>query len=85
MISTLLIDLDDTLLENDMMASFIPAYLQRLGNHLANVAPPDEIINQVMAGTQAMLEDRDPTRTMQQVFADTFYPALGLTEEDLRS
>jgi FMN phosphatase YigB (HAD superfamily) len=83
-ISTLLIDLDDTLLENNM-ARFIPAYLKLLGDHLSHIAPPDQVLTQVMAGTQAMLEDLDPTRCLRQVFAERFYPALGVSEEDLQS
>jgi FMN phosphatase YigB (HAD superfamily) len=82
-ISTLLIDLDDTLLENSM-ERFIPAYLERLGVHLASFSPADNVVNQVLNGSMAMVADLDPTKTMQQVFAEHFYPALGFKEEDLQ-
>ncbi|NIS80043.1 MAG: HAD family hydrolase [Anaerolineales bacterium] len=83
MIKTLLIDLDDTLLENDM-ERFLPAYLQKIGEHFSNLAAPDRIANQVMAGTLAMIQNLDPTRTLQEIFAEIFYPSLGVSEERLR-
>ena len=43
MIPTLLIDLDNTLLGNDM-ETFIPPYIQKLSAHLANLIPPDQMI-----------------------------------------
>ncbi len=82
MISALLIDLDDTLLVNDMKR-FLPVYLDRLGEYLSNLAPADQIVSLVMAGSLAMIENSDPTRTLQQVFADHFFPHLDVEEKDL--
>lgn len=81
-IETVLIDLDDTLLKNDM-EKFIPAYLRLLGDYLSDLAPPERIIQEHLAGTRAMLENNDPTLTLQAVFAARFYPSLGLIERDL--
>lgn len=83
MITTLLLDLDDTLLDNDM-GRFIPAYLQCLGTYLADVAPQERLIAELMRGTQAMINNKQPTKTLEQVFAEHFYPALGITREALR-
>jgi HAD superfamily hydrolase (TIGR01549 family) len=80
---TLLVDLDDTLLSNEM-ASFLPAYLQALANHLKDFAPPENMVTALIAGTREMVENKDPNRTLKEVFDATFYPALGLTQDDLR-
>ncbi len=82
MISALLIDLDDTLLANDMKR-FLPVYLDRLGEYLSNLAQANQVASLVMAGSLAMMENTNPTRTLQQVFADHFFPQFGLEEKDL--
>lgn len=83
MISTLLFDLDNTLLGNDM-ETFLPPYLQKLGAHLADKIPPDQMIPELLNGTRKMMENLDPTVTLEQVFAQYFYPALGIAEETLK-
>ena len=84
MIPTLLIDLDNTLLGNDM-ETFLPLYLQKLGAHLADLIPPDQMIPELLNGTRKMLDNLDPTLNLEQVFAQHFYPALGVSEEKLRA
>ncbi|HEY42885.1 MAG TPA: HAD family hydrolase [Anaerolineae bacterium] len=83
MISTLLIDLDNTLLGNDM-ETFLPTYLQKLGAHLADRIPPDQMIPELLNGTRKMMENFDPVVSLEQVFAQYFYPALGMAEETLK-
>jgi len=73
----LLIDLDDTLLANDMDV-FIPAYLQKLGSHLASLYDPPKLIQQLLAATQSMLTNTDPGSTLRELFDKDFYPVLGL-------
>ena len=82
MIKTILLDLDDTLLDNPI-DRFLPAYLQRVAAYLANRIPPDRLIAELMRGTQAMLDNLDPTRTLEAAFAASFYPALGERPEEL--
>jgi FMN phosphatase YigB (HAD superfamily) len=82
-ITTVLIDLDDTLLDNKL-SRFLPVYLKKLGAHLAEYADPERVINEVLAGSKAMVENLDPTTRLAQVFADCFYPTLRVSEEDLR-
>jgi FMN phosphatase YigB (HAD superfamily) len=82
-IPTLLIDLDNTLLGNDM-ETFLPLYLQKLGAHLADLIPPDQMIPQLMSATRKMMDNHDPTSSLEQVFAQHFYPALGISEGKLR-
>ncbi len=84
MITALLIDLDNTLLGNNM-EDFIPTYLNRLGAYMADMVPPDRFITELLHGTRAMMENLDPTVSMEQAFAEAFYPALGLPESAVRS
>jgi len=78
---TVLLDLDDTLLVNDM-AAFLPAYLQALGNFLDEL-PPEETIRQVMIATHHMEQNRDPSKTLEDVFDRSFYPNLGINKKDI--
>jgi FMN phosphatase YigB (HAD superfamily) len=80
---TLLLDLDDTLLGNDM-GTFIPAYLQALGEHLKSHVSPNTLIPALLESTQAMLQDNSPDRSLKQVFDTGFYPTLGLDPEALQ-
>ncbi|MBM2842841.1 MAG: DinB 2 protein [Anaerolineales bacterium] len=66
MIQALLVDLDDTLLENDL-GKFIPAYFDLLAGELAPFGPKDQILGALLAGTKAMLGNEDPERTLAQV------------------
>jgi FMN phosphatase YigB (HAD superfamily) len=81
-IPTVLIDLDNTLLGNDM-ETFLPTYLQKLGAHLADLISPDQMIPELLNGTRKMLDNLNPTLSLEQAFADHFYPALGVSEEKL--
>jgi len=79
---TLLLDLDDTLLETNMQA-FIPAYFQALSAHLAARVSPEIMLPALISGMQLMLENEDPSRTLQEVFEADFYPRIGLDRESL--
>ena len=83
MIRAVLLDLDDTLLRNDM-AGFLPTYLRSLGESLADLVDPGRLAAEVMAGTRDMLANQDPRRTLADCFAARFYPALGWNEPDMR-
>jgi FMN phosphatase YigB (HAD superfamily) len=83
LITTLLLDLDDTLLSNNMN-QFLPAYLQRFGDFMKPEVQPEKFVGQLLIGTKAMIENEDPTRTMEQVFAKAFYPALSLDEKQMQ-
>ena len=80
---TLLLDLDDTLLTNDIH-TFLPAYLQSLSKELAAYAPPETLIAQLLSATKRMVENQRPDLTLKDVFENSFYPALNLSLEDLR-
>jgi FMN phosphatase YigB (HAD superfamily) len=80
--TTLLLDLDDTLLDTNMEA-FAPAYFSALAAALADVASSQVVLTALMAGTKAMMENSDPGRTLRQVFDSVFFPSLGGERADL--
>jgi FMN phosphatase YigB (HAD superfamily) len=79
---TLLLDLDDTLLDTNLEA-FVPAYFQALSQHMAGHVPPNAMLRALVNGMHLMNENENPTRTLQEVFEDYFYPNLGLSKEEL--
>jgi FMN phosphatase YigB (HAD superfamily) len=74
---TLLLDLDDTLLNTNMDA-FIPAYFQALSRALADQVSPQEMLPALMGGTKAMMANLDPALTLREVFDAYFFPKLNL-------
>jgi len=74
---TLLLDLDDTLLDTKL-ESFVPAYFQALAKHLAVHVPPDVMLPALLAGLKRMNENDDPRLTLQEVFEAEFYERLGV-------
>jgi FMN phosphatase YigB (HAD superfamily) len=82
MISAILFDLDDTLLENDI-DRFLPAYLKSLGAFMDGTLDPERMQKALLAGTQAMLANADPEVTLQAAFDSVFFPMLGEAKERL--
>ena len=72
---TLLLDLDDTLL-NTNLESFIPAYFQALAKELAPQIAPELMFRALMSGTKRMMESDDFSQTLEQVFNAVFYPQI---------
>lgn len=81
-IKALLLDLDDTLVDNPMNA-FIPAYFKALEAFVAETVPPDRFIAELLAATRAMDRNDGSGPTNKDVFSDAFYPALGLPVPEL--
>ncbi len=84
MLKTILLDLDDTLLDNQM-ESFLPAYFQRLAHYMSDTHAPDGFIRELIVGSQKMLENTDPRVTLEKTFADYFYPALDLNANEVEA
>jgi FMN phosphatase YigB (HAD superfamily) len=80
-LQALLLDLDGTLLENDM-DQFLPHYFQHLSAWVRAVMPPKAFIAHLMQATQAML-DNDGRDTNEEVFAAAFYPLAGRPREEM--
>mgnify|MGYP003938329325 CR=1 FL=1 len=75
---TLLLDLDDTLLENDIH-TFLPAYLKAFADEVADLLPPDRFIAAMFRGTKAMEQNRQPDCTLKETFESVFYAELDVT------
>ena len=75
---TILIDLDGTLLSNNI-DNFIPVYLEALSRHLAPI-PQQVIIHEILSATRKMVENQSPVDTLEVVFDRHFYPAIGTTK-----
>ncbi len=82
MIKALLLDLDATLIDNDI-DTFLKGYLKSLSSYMAPWVPPDRLIPQLLKSTSIMLANRDPARTLEQTFAEDFFPALGTAPDAL--
>ena len=79
---TLLLDLDDTLLDSNM-DKFIPAYFYKLREAMSPFVAPDKILKYLMLGTNAMIENDSPTETLDEVFSREFYPNLDVGRDKL--
>lgn len=79
---TILLDLDDTLLNTNLEA-FIPAYFQALAKELAPQIAPELIFRALLSGTGLMNESRDFSQTLEEVFAADFYPQLNVSKGEL--
>lgn len=79
---TLLLDLDDTLL-NTNLHSFIPAYFQALANELAPQITSTVMFRALISGTQLMNESKDFSRTLKEVFDADFYPQIDIPKAEL--
>lgn len=80
---TLLLDLDDTLLNTNLHA-FMPAYFQALTDHVCGHVSSEKFLYALIAGVNHMNDNEDPRRTLREVFEDYFYPAVGLPKEELQ-
>jgi len=81
-VSALLFDLDDTLLRNSM-DEFLPAYFRALTESVAHVIPPERLISELQKATAAMDANDGSGPTNEETFAKTFYPAIGLPEDEV--
>jgi FMN phosphatase YigB (HAD superfamily) len=81
---SLLIDLDDTLLSNDIISVFLPAYLKALGKHMNSFVAPDVMIPKLLAATERMIANNDPASSLERVFDQYFYPEIGKTKLELK-
>jgi len=73
----LLLDLDDTLLQNNV-DEFLPQYLGAFSKQVAAYLDPNRFVKSLLAGTQAMVDNRQPDCTLKESFEATFYPLTGM-------
>ena len=79
---TVLLDLDDTLLINNI-DSFKVAYFKALCKHLEPI-PADLVVQMLVRGVQAMIEKDLPANTLEESFDREFYPGIGISKNELR-
>ena len=80
---TLLLDLDDTLLDSNL-DTFLPAYFQAISEFFSDLIEPDFMLSTLIAGTRKMMANTDPAHTLQQVFDADFFPKHGYSREKLQ-
>lgn len=80
---TLLLDLDDTLLQNHI-DQFLPAYMQALARFLTPLAPPEQMAQAFMHAVRQMMANRSPDITLEQAFLDPFNRQLGVEDGVMR-
>jgi FMN phosphatase YigB (HAD superfamily) len=80
---TLLFDLDNTLLGNNM-DMFLPVYLQALSSHMTSYAEPRRLVKALMGASDQMIANLRPDRTLEEVFDAGFYPPLGIKKDQVR-
>jgi len=73
----ILFDLDDTLIQNNIDA-FLPRYLELFSKTVAHRIAPDIFIRSLMAGTQAMSNNRQADCTLKDAFDAVFFPLTGV-------
>lgn len=79
---TLLLDLDDTLLDTNL-ESFVPAYFQSLSQFLSQRVASDLLLPALISGWSLMNETEDPTRTLEEGFDSRFYTKLNIPKQEL--
>ena len=82
MMLTLLLDLDDTLL-NTNQPVFIPAYFQALAQELAPHVAPERMMRALLIGTNLMNESEDFSRTLKEVFDAVFLPNINVPRDKI--
>ncbi len=81
-LKALLLDLDDTLIDNSM-DTFIPAYFRALEAFVAGVVEPGRFIEELLKATRAMDGNDGTGLSNEEVFAAAFYPALGVPRDEM--
>ena len=84
MIKTILFDLDGTLLPIDT-DKFVEAYLGLLARKFIGKFSPEKFINDLLASTNAMIENDSQTKTNQDVFMEDFTKRLGMEQGELEN
>lgn len=81
MIRAVLFDLDDTLLGNNM-ERFIPHYFSLLSEYAQPLfSDKKTFLRELLAGTQAMIQNQNTTITNQEVFWSVFSERTGIPRE----
>ncbi|MCL6631376.1 MAG: HAD family hydrolase [Alicyclobacillus herbarius] len=82
MLTTLLFDLDGTLLPMDL-DEFMRAYFEHLVPRIAHVLDEKTAVREIWNATTAMIENEEPNKTNLTVLKERFLQATGLCEEQI--
>ena len=77
---TLLLDLDNTLLENDL-GRFLPAYFDGILKFIPSKFPFETVLEKFHLAASAMIANLDPSVTLRDAFEAHFLPAIDLEKE----
>lgn len=80
---TLLLDLDDTLLDTNM-DTFIPAYFDALSRAMADHVDPATMLPALMGGTKRMFANENPSLWLRDVFDGYFFDKLGVNRDSIQ-
>ncbi len=80
--NTVLFDLDGTLLPLDV-DFFLKHYLEEVGLYFKDYIDPPKMTKAIMAATEFMVSNLDPTMTNLETFASAFEPLVGRPWEDM--
>ena len=84
MITTILFDLDGTLLDSDM-GIFIPLYFRALAAKLSPIVPREPLLNTLLASTRLVMQSKGiRVQTNHDVFWADFLARLGHSYKDLQ-
>lgn len=78
----ILFDLDDTLLSNDM-DTFLPHYLKLISAYARDTYDPAQLVQDLLAATQVMMDDSDPTVSNEDAFWDRFSQLTGFDRAEM--
>jgi FMN phosphatase YigB (HAD superfamily) len=82
MITTLLLDLDGTLLDSDMDV-FMPHYFRALAKKLAHMISAEKFTNALLASMQLVMRRKDHSLTNKEAFWTDFLPRTGHAYDEL--
>ncbi len=77
MLTTLLFDLDNTLIGNSSR-TFVPAYLNALQHHTRELPGGDQLIDGLLAATRLVVSSDHPDRTNEAVIWDYLEQVVGI-------
>ncbi len=82
MITTLLFDLDGTLLDLNM-DRFLPKYIGAISKKVAHIVNPGRFGEKLLEATQVMVSNDDSSKTNQEVFVEEFFTGLNICPSTL--
>jgi len=81
-VSTILFDLDGTLLEMQT-EPFVKSYMKEVGRHVGDQYDTQKLLAMIWEATKAMIVSQEPKKTNEQVFIEYFITHSGWKREDV--